>query len=336
MKRIYNYRTKKLYEFEDNEKKNDVIMYKLCIREEALEDGVEVDDDVEVEDRYETKEDALADVDDMMTAAAETEDEDFTELDCDECDDCRVFESPSKRYIFVVCPEDEEPNFEIDVEDDGEFERDLDIPVDDDFEDELESDMDSDFADDEYDDDDYQAESVASKFAKLRSLFEAESEEESAEDENDEPAEDTEDTEGSEGEEAEGEESDTETEESSDEDEEMTAVAITVKTDDVDACKDELIEAGVAEDDIEVLDDNDGETEIRIDVNSVMELKDYLSKKGIDLEEEIGGEIVSDDDSDAEGEDSEEGGEGEANPDAEEEVPEFDIDDLGDIFGAEE
>ena len=64
-----------------------------------------------------------------------------------------------------------------------------------------------------------------------------------------------------------------------------------------------------------------------------MELKDYLSKKGIDLEEEIGGEIVSDDDSDAEGED---GGEGDADPDAEEDVPEFDIDDLGDIFGAEE
>lgn len=329
MKRVYNYRTKKLYEFEDNEMENDVIMYKLCVREEALEPGVEVEDDVEVEDeRYDSLESAMKEVEKMMSNAAETEDEDFTELDCEDCDDCRVFESPSKRYIFVACPEDEEPNFEITIEDDGEFERELDIPVDDDFEDELEDDLDSDYAD-EYDyDDDFKGESVASKFAKLRSLFEAEGEEESSDDEEteepgDEDSEEAEDTDGA------------DSEESSDEDEEMTAVAITVKTDDVDACKDELIDAGVAEEDIEVLDDKDGETEIRIDVNSVMELKDYLSKKGIDLEEEIGGEIVSDDDdSEESGEDGEEGSA--ENPDAEEEVPELDIDDLGDIFGAEE
>ena len=328
MKRVYNYRTKKLYEFEDNEMENDVIMYKLCVREEALKPGVEVEDDVEVEDRYDSLASAMEDVEEMMSNAAETEDEDFTELDCEDCDDCRVFESPSKRYIFVACPEDEEPNFEITIEDDGEFERELDIPVDDDFEDELEDDLDSDYADEYDDDDDFKGESVASKFAKLRSLFEAEGEEESSEDEEteepgDEDSEETEETDGA------------ESEESSDEDEEMTAVAITVKTDDVDACKDELIDAGVAEEDIEVLDDKDGETEIRIDVNSVMELKDYLSKKGIDLEEEIGGEIVSDDDdSEESGEDGEEGSD--ENPDAEEEVPELDIDDLGDIFGAEE
>lgn len=323
-----------------NESDEDVVMYKLCVREEALVEDAEVEeDDVEFEDRYDSLEDALADVDDAMTKAAETEDEDFTELDCDDCNDCRVFESPSKRYIFVACPEDEEPNFDIDVEDDGEFERDLDIPVDDDFEDELEADADSDFADDEYDDDDYQTESVAAKFAKLRSIFEAEGEDESGEDDSADDSAEGADAEGEEGEnaDAEGEESDAEGEdESLDEDEEMTAVAITVKTDDVDACKDELIDAGVAEDDIEVLEDKDGETEIRIDVNSVMELKDYLSKKGIDLEEEIGGEIVSDDDeSDSEGEENGEG-EGEDDPDAEQEVPEFDIDDLGDIFGAEE
>ena len=332
MKRVYNYRTKKLYEFEDNEMENDVIMYKLCVREEAIDPDAEVEDDVEVEDRYDSLASAMKDVEEMMSNVAETEDEDFTELDCEDCDDCRVFESPSKRYIFVACPEDEEPNFEITIEDDGEFERDLDIPVDDDFEDELEDDLDSDYADEYEDEDDAIEESVASKFAKLRSLFEAEGEEESsgegeteesADEDSDENSEETEDSDGA------------DSEESSDEDEEMTAVAITVKTDDVDACKDELIDAGVAEDDIEVLDDKDGETEIRIDVNSVMELKDYLSKKGIDLEEEIGGEIVSDDDdSDESGEDGEEGSE--ENPDAEEEVPELDIDDLGDIFGAEE
>lgn len=329
MKRVYNYRTKKLYEFEDNEMENDVIMYKLCVREEALEPGVEVEDDVEVEDeRYDSLESAMKEVEKMMSNAAETEDEDFIELDCEDCDDCRVFESPSKRYIFVACPEDEEPNFEITIEDDGQFERELDIPVDDDFEDELEDDLDSDYADEYEDEDDAIEESVASKFAKLRSLFEAEGEEESSEEgETEEPAdEDSEEAEDTD---------DADSEESSDEDEEMTAVAITVKTDDVDACKDELIDAGVAEEDIEVLDDKDGETEIRIDVNSVMELKDYLSKKGIDLEEEIGGEIVSDDDdSDESGEDGEEGSD--ENPDAEEEVPELDIDDLGDIFGADE
>ena len=311
------------------ESEGDVVMYKLCVREEALSDDVDVDDDVEFEDRYETLEDALASVDDAMLSVAETEDEDFEELDCDGCDDCRVFESPSKRYIFVACLEDEEPNFEIEVEDDGEFERELedeleDVPLDDDFEDELE--------------DDPKNESVASRFSRLCNLFEAEGEDESEESEESDDSEESEDTENDDSDEdtsdAEGEESE-ESEES--EDEEMKAVAITVKTDDVDACKEELIDAGIAEDDIEVLDDNDGETEIRIDVNSIMELKDYLSKKGIDLEEEIGGEIVSDDDSE-DGSD-EEGSDAESNeddPDAEQEVPDLDLDDLGDIFGAEE
>ena len=350
MKRIYNYRTNKLYEFETsgrdtkkkaneflNESDADVVMYKLCVREDALSDDVEVDDDVEFEDRYETLEDALAAVDDAMLSAAETEDEDFEELDCDDCDDCRVFESPSKRYIFVACPEDEEPNFEIELEDDGEFERELE----DDFEDELEDDLEDVPLDDDFEDeleDDLKNESVASRFSRLCNLFEAEGEDDSEESEESDDSEESEDTENGDSDEdtsdAEGEESE-DSEES--EDEEMKAVAITVKTDDVDACKEELIDAGIAEDDIEVLDDNDGETEIRIDVNSIMELKDYLSKKGIDLEEEIGGEIVSDDDS--EDDSDEEGSDAESNeddPDAEQEVPDLDLDDLGDIFGAEE
>ena len=58
-------------------------------------------------------------------------------------------------------------------------------------------------------------------------------------------------------------------------------------------------------------------------------LKDYLSKKGIDLEEEIGGEIVSDEDSDDNDEENDENKE----DDNEEE---FDFDNLGDIFGAED
>ncbi|HAH18072.1 MAG TPA: hypothetical protein DCL29_03575, partial [Eubacterium sp.] len=117
-----------------------------------------------------------------------------------------------------------------------------------------------------------------------------------------------------------------------DKDEEMKAVIITVKKGDEDKCKDELIDAGISEDDIEILEaDEDADNiDIRIDVNSVMELKDYLSKKGIDLEEEIGGEIVSDEDS----EDSDEENDDENKEGDDEE--EFDFDNLGDIFGAED
>jgi hypothetical protein len=63
-----------------------------------------------------------------------------------------------------------------------------------------------------------------------------------------------------------------------------------------------------------------------------MELKDYLAKKGIDLEEEIGGEIVGDDEESEDSEDKEndeENAEGEGDED-------FDFDNLGDIFGAED
>ena len=114
-----------------------------------------------------------------------------------------------------------------------------------------------------------------------------------------------------------------------DQDEEMKAVIITVKKGDEDKCKDELIDAGVDEDDIEILDsdDDDDNVDIRIDVNSVMELKDYLEKKGIDLEEEIGGEIVSDDDEDDSDDDENKDGDKEED---------FDFDDLGDIFGADD
>ena len=61
-----------------------------------------------------------------------------------------------------------------------------------------------------------------------------------------------------------------------------------------------------------------------------MELKDYLNKKGIDLEEEIGGEIVSDDeesDDDSDDKDSDD-----ENGDEED----FDFDNIGDLFGADE
>jgi hypothetical protein len=304
-----------LYESED-----DVVKFKLCVREEPVNDDVDIDDDDTLDAEYDSMEDALADAEELMREECEIEgfdfDEDCEELEYDGCEDCRVFETPEKRYIFVACPVDEEPNFELEIED--EFD---DIPLDDvdEFEDDLE--------------DKRKDESVATRFSRLCNLFESEGEDE----EDSEGSKDTEDSEDADNtEEDDDEKADKESDESDDdseEDEEMKAIAITVKTEDVDACKDELIDAGVAEDDIEVMDDKDGETEIRIDVNSVMELKDYLSKKGIDLEEEIGGEIVSDEDSeDSEGSDDA----GEEDPDAEEEVPDYNLDDLGDIFGAEE
>lgn len=163
-------------------------------------------------------------------------------------------------------------------------------------------------------------ESVSARFARLRKMFESD-------DDSDEDSDDKSDDDNA---------SDDKSDEDENEDEEMQAVIITVKKGDEDKCKDELIDAGVAEEDIEILDaDEDAENvDIRIDVNSVIELKDYLSKKGIDLEEEIGGEIVSDDDeTDDENEDgSEEEDENKEGDDEED----FDFDNLGDIFGADE
>lgn len=162
-------------------------------------------------------------------------------------------------------------------------------------------------------------ESVAERFARLRRMFESDDESEDEDkDDDDSDKEDDEDK-----------DKDTDSDEDKDEDEEMKAVIITVKKGDEDKCKDEMIDAGISEDDIEILDseDDDKNVDIRIDVNSVMELKDYLTKKGIDLEEEIGGEIVSDDD---EGE-SDEGGSDEGDEGSDDD---FNFDDLGDIFGA--
>lgn len=76
----------------------------------------------------------------------------------------------------------------------------------------------------------------------------------------------------------------------------MTAVVLTVKKEDADKCKDELIEAGISEDNIEIIEgeEDDEDSQIKVDADSVKELKDYLAGKGIDLEEKIGGEIIDD------------------------------------------
>jgi len=118
----------------------------------------------------------------------------------------------------------------------------------------------------------------------------------------------------------------------------MTAVLVKVAKDDVDKAKKQMIDAGVEEDDIDVVegDEDADEVEIKVDANSIMALKDWLDTKGIDLEEKLGGEIVppdedsdSADDADADTNDSQgdEGDEGDS----------LDLDNMNfdDIFGDE-
>ena len=189
-------------------------------------------------------------------------------------------------------------------------------------------------------------ESVSSKFAKYRKLYEAASEVlnekgEEAEDDYsdifgddaDKPADKgDEEAKGKEGEEADDKDADAD----DTEDVPMTAVLLTVNKDDADKCKDEMIDAGIAEDDIEILDAEEDEdtVKIKVDVNSVHELKDYLSGKGIDLEEKIGGEIIDDEEGE-EKEDDAAAEDGEEKKDSDEEDS-FANMDFGDIFGDDE
>ena len=180
-------------------------------------------------------------------------------------------------------------------------------------------------------------ESVAERFSRLRKMFESEEDDE----EDVENSDDNSDDEGTDEDDKDDEGSDSDEdnkddEKSEDDDDLMKAVIITVKKGDEEKCKEEMIDAGIADDDIEILDaDDDVENvEIRIDVNSIMELKDYLNKKGIDLEEEIGGEIVSDDEEDSDKEDSDDENGDDENKEGDDE--DFDFDNIGDLFGAEE
>ena len=189
-------------------------------------------------------------------------------------------------------------------------------------------------------------ESVSSKFAKYRKLYEAASEvlnEKGEEDEDDysdifgddadKPADKgDEEAKGKEGEEADDKDADAD----DTEDVPMTAVLLTVNKDDADKCKDEMIDAGIAEDDIEILDAEEDEdtVKIKVDVNSVHELKDYLSGKGIDLEEKIGGEIIDDEEGE-EKKDDDAAKDDKEKKDGDEDDPFSDMD-FGDIFGDDE
>ena len=186
-------------------------------------------------------------------------------------------------------------------------------------------------------------ESVSSKFAKYRKLYEDASDvlnekgEEEDDDFSDIFGDDKEDDEASDkgDEDSEGKE-DKDADSDDTEDVPMTAVLLTVNKEDADKCKDEMIDAGIAEDDIEILDAEDDEdtVKIKIDVNSVHELKDYLSGKGIDLEEKIGGEIIDDEEGEKKDKDDKSKDDKEKKDGDEEDS--FDDIDFGDIFGDDE
>ena len=185
-------------------------------------------------------------------------------------------------------------------------------------------------------------ESVSSKFAKYRKLYEDASDvlNEKGEDKDDDFSDIFGDDEaadkGDEDTEDKGDKEDKDADSDDTEDVPMTAVLLTVNKEDADKCKDEMIDAGIAEDDIEILDAEEGEdtVKIKIDVNSVHELKDYLSGKGIDLEEKIGGEIIDDEEGE-EKEDDAAAEDGEEKKDGDEEDSFADMD-FGDIFGDDE
>lgn len=123
------------------------------------------------------------------------------------------------------------------------------------------------------------------------------------------------------------------------EDTPMTAVLVKVAKDDVEKAKKQMIDAGVEEDDIDVVegDEDDDEVEIKVDANSIMALKDWLDTKGIDLEEKLGGEIVPPDETEDDKDDKDEDGNDAADAaDAETEDPDLDNMSFDDIFGGDE
>lgn len=175
-------------------------------------------------------------------------------------------------------------------------------------------------------DDDEAYESVAEKFAKYRKLYESEDDDSSDEGSSDDSSSDEDETEDKKGDEG---SDDEETE-----DVPMTAIVLTVKKDDVDKCKEELVDAGIPEDAITEVDteEDDENGKLKVDADYALELKDYLKGKGIDLEEKIGGEIIDDST-----EDSDDDGDKEKKKDdkeGSEEGGDFDAE-FGDLFSEE-
>lgn len=173
-------------------------------------------------------------------------------------------------------------------------------------------------------------ESLRSKFARSRRIFE--SDEENTDNEDNEEVENTEDDKDN----ATDSDDNTENEEEFD-DVDIKAITLKVYNKNVDKLKDALIEAGVEENDIEVEDNEDAEDDdevgVKVDVNSFDALKSYCDSVGINLEEELGGDVVSDDESDdTEDADSEEDNEVPADDNDSEEDNDFTDAEIDDIF----
>lgn len=184
----------------------------------------------------------------------------------------------------------------------------------------MDYDNDDDYYDDDYYDDSYSlddlCESVSSRFAKYARLYEDLNEDD-----------DTDNTDDADN-------SDKDNDNDSDDDVEdvdVSAVVVTVNKDDVDKCKDELIDAGVSEDDIEVLDDDNEDsdnTDIKIDVNSIVEVKDWIeNKKGEGAFKDLTGIEIVDSDDDSDSDDDKDDG----NKSNSDELSDDDFD-FGDIF----
>ena len=268
MKR-YNYKTKKIYE--------SVSVFSLSLDE--FDANGKLTDSKDFEDTYSTFEDAIEDAYNIMTNVAKNDNIDEDDVAYDENGNTVVFTVDGVgKWVFTVNSSQDDNVSEFGTSWSNTENNDTSDSV------------------NEYKKEDTN-ESVAERFARLRKMFESDCVTEDEDEDKDNGKEGSkEDSKAKEaGEKEDDSENDTNDEE--DQDEDMKAVIISVKKGDEDKCKDELIDAGISEDDIEILDaDEDAENiDIRIDVNAVMELKDYLAKKGIDLEEEIGGEIVGDD-----------------------------------------
>lgn len=116
-------------------------------------------------------------------------------------------------------------------------------------------------------------------------------------------------------------------EKSEDEETPITAIVVKVSKDDADKAKRQMIDKGVAEEDIDVIDGDDesDDTELVVSVNSIDALRSWLDAKGVDLEEMLGGEIVSEDEEEASEEDEKKDSE---NSDEEPDLRDADFDDF--------
>lgn len=154
-----------------------------------------------------------------------------------------------------------------------------------------------------------ESKSVNNRFDRMRKMFEAEEVVTEKKDEDDEKSEEPVEEPVEDVNEEPAEEDETKEEEEY-ENVDLDAVVLSINKKDVDTVKADMIEAGVAEDDIDVDEPEDAEDEtpvdVKISINSIGALKTYLESVGIDLAEELGGELIFDEDETKETEETEE------------------------------